>query len=260
MDLVTNDIINTDEFYILLCIVKRINRKNTSFPSRMTLMSETKFGKTKVSTCLSKLERAGLIQRQQREIIKNGKKIFSTNLYTIKTSLIGIYINVLDEELLDEDKLTVTVSEDTQTEDTQTEDTQNRDTISINKNISIKQDKVLKKIEVAKNNKFNILNEIDQTNLKEPQKTLLVEYWNESKKGAKTKRAFEILIEELNQLTPELQIKALKKAYQCKWASIEAEWFNKTNNHCANASKTVNVEKPTPSYVRVIQSIPVKTN
>lgn len=121
LDLVPSKI-NSEDFFILICIAKRINTKNTSYPSRETLMSESGFGRTKVSGCITNLVNAGIIERAQREVInKNGQKVFSSNLYKIKTDYLSVFVNLQDEvvEAHIEDEKTVTAFEDTQIEDTQ---------------------------------------------------------------------------------------------------------------------------------------------
>ncbi len=80
---------------------------------------------------------------------------------------------------------------------------------------------------INQNPPFNFLQELGKLDLQEPQLSLLKAYWQESKTGAKTRLAFDILIRELKKLNSETQIIALEKAYQGKYASIQAEWFNK---------------------------------
>jgi hypothetical protein len=100
LDLVQEGKITTDDFFILLSITKRIGKEKTAFPSIKTLMAETHFGKTKVQTCLGNLQVKGFLVREQRRVKNSaGKEVLSSNLYKIKTNLIGVYINTLDQEL-----------------------------------------------------------------------------------------------------------------------------------------------------------------
>lgn len=100
LDLVKNKIINTSEFFILLLICKRINIKSQSFPSIKTLMEESGFGKTKIEECLSNLQKKNFLEKKQRRVkLKNGREVNSSNLYTIKTNLVSVFVNLKNHEL-----------------------------------------------------------------------------------------------------------------------------------------------------------------
>lgn len=79
---VAEKIIDADDFFILLCLGKRIGKNNDSWPSVARLMSESNFGKNKVHTCISNLVKAGFIEKEQRRVEKKGTKqtVLSTNL------------------------------------------------------------------------------------------------------------------------------------------------------------------------------------
>ena len=98
LDLIKQKKITTDEFIILLLISKRVNKKKQCFPSIKLLQEESTFGRDKVQKCIVDLDKKGLIKKSQRKV--EGK--FSSNFYTIKTNLIGIYINCQGQELEEE--------------------------------------------------------------------------------------------------------------------------------------------------------------
>jgi len=97
--------IGAETLAILLLIAKRINSSNTSFPSRATLQKESAMGRDKVDKCLKILKDTKLLLVKQRKI--NGR--LSTNLYTLNTDLIGVYIQVKNKTLIgEEDNLPLT--------------------------------------------------------------------------------------------------------------------------------------------------------
>jgi hypothetical protein len=96
LDEVKQGKITPDEFFILLCISKRINRNNNCFPSMELLKEETTFGYNKVFDCLKSLNDKGYITKQRRRI--NGK--LTSNLYVLHTKYIGVYISVDNQEFL----------------------------------------------------------------------------------------------------------------------------------------------------------------
>jgi hypothetical protein len=98
LDLIKQKKITTDEFIILLLISKRVNKKKQCFPSIKLLQEESTFGRDKVQKCIVDLDKKGFIKKSQRKV--EGK--FSSNFYTIKTNLIGIYINCQGQELEEE--------------------------------------------------------------------------------------------------------------------------------------------------------------
>lgn len=120
-------VISPDELVILMCIAKRINAKGQSYPGRVTLMRDTGYGKTKVSSITTSLEQKGLIKKEQR--YKNGR--LSSNLYTINTTGIGVYIPAFgitlesdesDNKEENDDEIaenTVTGIQDTEIQDTE---------------------------------------------------------------------------------------------------------------------------------------------
>jgi len=107
LDLIKGKKITTDEFVILLLISKRVSKKKTSFPSIKLLQEESTFGRDKVQKAITGLEKKGFITKNQRKI--EGK--FSSNFYTIKTNLIGVYINCKDEKLEEEPSTEIQATE-----------------------------------------------------------------------------------------------------------------------------------------------------
>jgi hypothetical protein len=136
MDLVKNKTITSDDFFILLCIAKRIRATKQSFPSINLLQEETNFGRDKIYKCLDSLQKAKLIFKQQR-ILKSGK--FSSNLYTITTKLLGVFITCEDEkiEIKDEVKPLTENQEPLTDLPTTVKPTTVKPTISINKSIEV---------------------------------------------------------------------------------------------------------------------------
>src|SRR6056297_916387 len=113
LDLLGEGKLTPDEFIILLLISKRVGSNKKAFPSIKLLQKESTFGRDKVQKCISNLVNKGFLEKKQmtqielkkmgylKKVEKAGSK-FAQNLYTIKTNLIGVYINVKDEELVDE--------------------------------------------------------------------------------------------------------------------------------------------------------------
>lgn len=130
-------------FSVLLVICKHLNRKNTAFPSKLTIMKLTNMGRDAVTRELSVLEDAGLLRKEQRN--KAGK--FSTNLYTVTTNLIGVYVPAIDagemeEEPCTESQATVNTSPCTESPCTESPSSESQSTISIEQGGSIEQEKV----------------------------------------------------------------------------------------------------------------------
>ena len=173
MDLVQQKVINTDDFFVLLCIAKRVGKNKTSFPSRETLMQETNFGKTKVSACITSLCSSNLISKKQREVKnKDGKKVFSSNEYKITNKFLSIFVEC-ENEVLEES--CATVFEDTQVEDTQNQPLSiNQSSVSINQSLEVKNIK-------KENSKSNNFEEIKKINVEaiEEFKTNILENLNE---------------------------------------------------------------------------------
>jgi hypothetical protein len=138
LDLVQDKTITTDDFFILLAISKRINSDFKSFPSIQTLKIESRFGKNKIYSCLKNLEDSGLLKRKQRRL-KNekGNEVLSSNLYTITTDLVGVFINANNKDI-EESNFPENGQPLSQNEDTENEYIQN-ETRSIIHNRSIKQ-------------------------------------------------------------------------------------------------------------------------
>jgi DNA-binding transcriptional ArsR family regulator len=128
-------------FAVLLVICKHLGVKKTAFPSKQTIMKLTNMGRDAVTRELSVLEDAGLLKKEQRT--KDGK--FTTNLYTVTTKLIGVYIAASDAGDLQEDEIPCTDFQATESPATETPYTESQATISIKQNGSIEQDKVLNK-------------------------------------------------------------------------------------------------------------------
>jgi hypothetical protein len=168
MDLVQQKVINTDEFFVLLCIAKRIGKKNQAFPSRSLLMKETCFGKTKLSEIITNLVKSGLLAREQKKPTI-GKNKFSTNLYTIKTNLLSVFIN-LNDEMLEEE--TVTANEDTENEDTEKRSLSIKQSIgSIKQSIEVKKDIKKESLEEVRKNNISLMTDYVQTLIDNPQNT-----------------------------------------------------------------------------------------
>lgn len=80
-----------DELITLCHIAKRINRKSAAFPSIETLRNETGFGREKMEKIIRSLCKKGIMRKEQRKADK-GK--FSSNLYTITTKDISIFVSI----------------------------------------------------------------------------------------------------------------------------------------------------------------------
>jgi predicted transcriptional regulator len=147
MDLVKNKTITSDDFFILLCITKRVSKRNESFPSIEKLEEEANFVRKKVYKCLANLAENKLITKKQRHI----KGRLSSNLYTIETEYLSVFISAKNEEL--EEELPPTKNQETESlqctqnrhteslQYTQNEQAENEqaenDTISINQSIEV---------------------------------------------------------------------------------------------------------------------------
>jgi hypothetical protein len=132
--------INTDDFFVLLCITKRIGRSNSAFPSIAKLMQESNFGRDKVYKCLSNLVNQKLITKTQRRVKnKAGKEILSSNLYTITTNLLSVFINAQNQGL----ENFISEATDFQATDNQAPENQTRSivhsSLSIDKVVEVKQ-------------------------------------------------------------------------------------------------------------------------
>jgi DNA-binding MarR family transcriptional regulator len=247
MDLVQQKVINTDEFFVLLCITKRIGKKRQSFPSRSLLMKETNLSKDKISRSVTNLVKAGILIKEQRN---NGK--FSSNLYTLKTKLLGVYIGV-EDEILEEDSVT-------QNTDTENACPQNKplsidqscevliNSLNIKKgeskttitgNVEIKNQRSNPITRKQKEKKFNA--EIYVQNIieldSEVKQTLLdlIEI-RKCKKVATTQKAIDLIIKDLNKWypdNPKKQIEALENSIKGGWSGV-FEIKTQNNNYSKN--------------------------
>lgn len=257
MDLVQKQIINSDEFFIMLCIAKRIGKRRQSFPSRTTLMKETNFSKDKVSRSITNLCKAGILEKEQRN---NGK--FSSNLYTIKTNLIGVYIGAEDEELIEEEtKITVT-----QNTDTQIPCTENKP-LSINQDLEVLiNSSEVKKINKKENSnlkqKFNLeieLKKPEYSNLTQEIKDKFQVWWSR-KPGKRTQEAFTLAINQLLQANLNGQNWLLDKGIESEitgkgWQSLKLEWYT---DYLVNQTKPAN--RPFAKYQTQAQKEIQNTN
>ena len=209
MDLVQNKTINTDEFFILLCITKRINNKSQAFPSRSLLMKESNMSKDKVSRSITRLVEAGIISKVQRNAGK-----FSSNLYTIQTRFLSVFLNASGQEFTEEN----TVSQNT---DTQIPCTEIKP-LSINQSLEVLNSsfEVKNKQKEKPNLKFDLILNEDYQKLDPVEvRKLTFDFWT-TKKGAKTEIAFNILLKTLNKMTVENQIKSLEQAIISNYSTV----------------------------------------
>lgn len=159
LDEVKNGKLTPDEFFILLCISKRINRSNACFPSMKLLQEETTFGYNKVFDCLKSLNEKGYITKERRRL--NGK--LTSNLYILHTKYIGVYISVDNQEFLPPENQAVEI-----------QSVENQ-TVSIKQSsVSIKQSSLSKKSSKEKIEEF-----FDNENLPEIVKSKLIPYENQ---------------------------------------------------------------------------------
>lgn len=205
LDLIKQKKITTDEFIILLLIAKRVNKKNQCFPSIKLLQEESTFGRDKVQKCIVDLDKKGFIKKSQRKV--EGK--FSSNFYTIKTNLIGVYINCQNEELEEEPTTGIQGSEIQATEN---------QTLSINQSsLSINQS-----IEDKKKKKFDAEIYLKNLDLENSIKTLLFD-WLEIRKAKKTpttQKAIDLAVKTLNKHDIPTQIQMLENSILNGWTGI----------------------------------------
>lgn len=83
------ELLNYSEFWLLIHIVKRINKDRKSFPGNETLCKDTGYARKKVFALKAKLIEKGLIQVLHRKS-EDGK--FSSNEYILTTDLISVFI------------------------------------------------------------------------------------------------------------------------------------------------------------------------
>jgi hypothetical protein len=95
LDKIKSKEIAPDELITLICIAKRVGDEKTSFPSIKLLMEETTFGRDKIYSCIKGLCNKGFLEKSQRH--ENGK--LTSNIYKIKTGLIGVYVTANEKEL-----------------------------------------------------------------------------------------------------------------------------------------------------------------
>jgi len=91
--LISADILDENEFWLLMHIVKRINAKRTCFPSNKVLMIDTKFGRDKVVKTKQSLEKKGFIHTVGQ---RKNKGKFSSNIYKVTTKLVKIFVEIGD--------------------------------------------------------------------------------------------------------------------------------------------------------------------
>lgn len=96
------ELINYSEFWLLIHIVKRINKDLKSFPGNETLCKDTGYARKKVFALKAKLIEKGLIQVLHRKG-KDGK--FSSNEYILTTDLISVFIPSKKGEALATDEI-----------------------------------------------------------------------------------------------------------------------------------------------------------
>lgn len=209
MDLVQNKTINTDEFFILLCITKRINNKSQAFPSRSLLMKESNMSKDKVSRSITRLVEAGIITKIQRNAGK-----FSSNLYTIQTRFLSVFLNASGQEFTEDN----TVSQNT---DTQIPCTEIKP-LSINQSLEVLNNsfEVKNKQKEKPNLKFDLISNPDYQKLDPVEvRKLTFDFWD-TKKGAKTEVSFNILLKRLTKMSVDNQIKSLEQAITGNYSTV----------------------------------------
>ena len=79
-----------NEMWLLLHIVKRINKQSSCYPSVGLLQEETGFSRAKVFKVIKSLKEKRILSVRGRGN-KNGSK--ASNLYIITTALIGVFIS-----------------------------------------------------------------------------------------------------------------------------------------------------------------------
>lgn len=249
MKLVTKQVISAEDFYLLLCITKRIKATKQAYPSIALLQEETGFGRDKVYKCLSSLEKAGLLVRSQRH--QNGR--LSSNLYTIKTKLLGVYISVDNEEIEIED-IKILSTENQGTERKQLPENQysenqypenptisiNQSSLSINQSIEVK--KINKKNSLDKSQKQEKFNAEDyvKTIYQKPEVVQAYLGWIEVRKIKKyptTKTIMDLHKKRIEECTSvEEAIKLLEMATEKSWQGLDIEWL-RNNKNSRNSGK-----------------------
>lgn len=124
------DELDGNELAVFCHLIKRIGKNNECFPSRELLMKETGFGREKVAKTITSLKNKDVILTFQNKST-DGK--FAKTHYRIKTKHASVFVNVNNELLIEENR------------DTENRSTENpltgKSQLSINQNLSIKQDK-----------------------------------------------------------------------------------------------------------------------
>jgi len=80
--------VNADQLYLLCHIAKRIGKDMSCFPSNITLMEDTGWGRTKLKEQKQELVNSGLIKVTERTTASGQ----TSNLYTVTTDLIGVFM------------------------------------------------------------------------------------------------------------------------------------------------------------------------
>jgi hypothetical protein len=89
--LLDKDLFSSEELWLLLHIVKRINKDRKSFPGHELLCADTGYGTNKVYALKSSLLKKGLLEIRQR---KGKDGTYSSNEYTIMTDMISVFVPV----------------------------------------------------------------------------------------------------------------------------------------------------------------------
>lgn len=177
-----------NELAVLLHIAKRINVKNSSFPSVKLLQKEVKIGRDSVMKAVKSLTDKGLIEKSQMKPIK-GKNRFGSNLYTLKTPYLSVYVPLTGS--------TVSLCQGTEIQGTEIQGTENQGTENQSTEIQGTEKSTLS---ISKKGSINKERSINKEN------SDFLNFWNSyPRKEAKptAQKAF-------NALTPEQQEKAIK--------------------------------------------------
>ncbi len=91
--------VDQNELWLLMHLSKRLNKNRTCWPSNKALLRDLKWSIDKLQKCKKTLMDKGLLS----VIIRKNDSGQSSNMYLVKTSLIGIYINLDDLGELEEE-------------------------------------------------------------------------------------------------------------------------------------------------------------
>lgn len=212
-------LIGTKAFGVLLVIVKHLGKNSKAFPSKKRIGILTGLGRDSVTEALKVLEREGIITKEQRRI--KGK--MSSNIYTVKSNLFGVYISAESAEPLIE--LPCTEKPCTDLPCTEKPCTENP-SISINKGIEVLNSKEVLKSNIEEENQKKSEIELSEHELRE-------------KIGRKTYLIFnDYLRQNLNLSKPKINLlldwfdyrKENGKPVNCKYSMLEIyEKFQKNS-------------------------------